>query len=109
MHQSLAYGGDRFYKFIENSVIIRVLDQCRLDLGINLKITRRIRKSGVVLEPDPHSAGVPIKDMLSIVLRFIISGVPIESFPVGYRLILTDPFLRNTQIWPAGKKSPPSP
>jgi hypothetical protein len=91
---SLAHGDDRFCKFIENSITIAVLDQCRRDLRIDLKIARRIRKPGIVLEPDPHFAEVPIDNVLLIVLSFIISWVPMESFTVGYWLILVDEFLR---------------
>jgi hypothetical protein len=52
MHQSLAHGDDRFCKFIENSIAIAVMDQCIRDMGINLKIARRIGKSGIIPEPD---------------------------------------------------------
>jgi hypothetical protein len=67
---------------------------CRRDPGIDLKISRRIRKSGIVLKPEPHFAEVFIENVLSTVLRFIVSWAPIDSFPVGYRPILTDEFLR---------------
>jgi hypothetical protein len=73
MHRSLAHGVDGLCKVIENSITIAVLDQCRPDLGISRKIAGRIRKSGVVLEPDSHFAEVRIENVLSIVLKFIIS------------------------------------
>jgi hypothetical protein len=77
-HRILSPGADALCKLIENSITIAVLDQCIPDLGINRKIARRIRKSGVVLEPDRHFAEVPIENVLSIVLKFIVSWVPIE-------------------------------
>jgi hypothetical protein len=94
LHPSLVHGNDRFCKFVENSIIVDVLDQCRHNLGIDLKIALRFRKSDVVLELDSHLAEMPIENVLSITLRFIISLVLIESFLVEYRPILTEGFLR---------------
>jgi hypothetical protein len=42
-HRNLARGYGRFSKFIENSIKIALLDECKRDLGINLRIARRIQ------------------------------------------------------------------
>jgi hypothetical protein len=38
LHRTIAHGHDRLTKFIENSITIVVMDECKRDLGINLKI-----------------------------------------------------------------------
>jgi hypothetical protein len=39
-HRTIAHGDDRLTKFIENSITIAVIDECKRDLGINLKIAQ---------------------------------------------------------------------
>jgi hypothetical protein len=93
LHRTTAHGHDRLTKFIENSITIAVMDECKRDFGINLKIVQRIRQPGVVLEPDAHFDEVIFQSIFSIVLRFMIAWLPIGLFPCGYQQIMTDEFL----------------
>jgi hypothetical protein len=95
LHRIIGHGDDRRPKFIENSITITVMDECTHDLGINLRITQRIRQSGVVFEPDAHFEEVTFRSVFSIVLRFMTAWVPIELFPCGYQQIITDEFLHD--------------
>jgi hypothetical protein len=95
LHRIIAHGDDRLIKFIENSITIAVMDECKSDLGINLKIAQRIRQYGFVLEPDAHFEEVTFQSVFSIVLRFIIAWVPIELFHCAYQQIITDEFLHD--------------
>jgi hypothetical protein len=74
---------------------IAVMDECKRDLGINLKIAQRIRQSGVALEPDAHCEEVTFQRTFSTVLRFMIAWVAIELFPCDYQQIITDEFLHD--------------
>jgi hypothetical protein len=73
LHRIIVHGDDRLTKFIENSITITVMDECKYDIGINLNIAERIRQSGVVLEPDAHFEEVTFQSVFSIVLRFMIT------------------------------------
>jgi hypothetical protein len=73
----------------------RILDKCKRDLGIDLRIARRIQQSGVVLEPETDIVEIPIERVLGTVSRFVMSWVPIELFRCLYRHIVTDQFLRD--------------
>jgi hypothetical protein len=42
LHRTITHGDDRLTKFIENSITIVVMDECKRDLGINLKFAQRI-------------------------------------------------------------------
>jgi hypothetical protein len=95
LHRTIAHGDDRLTKFIENSITIAVIDECKCDLGINLKIAQRIWQSGVVLEPNTHFEEVTFQSVFSIVLQFMIAWVPIELFPCGNQKIITDEFLHD--------------
>jgi hypothetical protein len=85
LHRIIAHCNDRLTKFIENSVTITVMDECKRDLGINLKIAQRIGQSGVVLELEASFEEVTFQSVFSNVLRFMIPWVPIELFPCGYQ------------------------
>jgi hypothetical protein len=95
LHRTVAHGDDRLTKFIENSITVAVMDECKRDIGINLKVAQRIWQSGVVLEPDAHFEEVTFQSVFSIVLRFMTAWVPIELFPCGYQQIITDEFLHD--------------
>jgi hypothetical protein len=88
-HRNLAYGEDRFSKFIENSIGTALLDESKRDLGIDLRITRWIQQSGVVLEPETDFDEIAIERVLGTASRFVISGVPIEFFLCLYQHGLT--------------------
>jgi hypothetical protein len=88
--RNLARGDDRFSKFIENSIKIALLVECKSDLGIDLRIARRIQQSGVVLEPETDFVEISIEHVLGTVSRFVMSWVPIELFPCSYGDIVTD-------------------
>jgi hypothetical protein len=40
LHQTITHGDDRLSKFIENSITIAVMDECKRDLGSNFKIAQ---------------------------------------------------------------------
>jgi hypothetical protein len=94
-HRNLARGDDRFSKFIENSIKIALADKYKRDLGIDLRIARRIQESGVVLEPETDFVEIPIERVLGTVSRFVMSWLPIELFCCSYGHIVTDQFLHD--------------
>jgi hypothetical protein len=49
------------------------MDECKRDLGMNLKIAQRIRQSGVILEPYAHLEEGTVQSRFSMVLRFMIA------------------------------------
>jgi hypothetical protein len=104
-HICLTRGHNTFYKFVENSIKIAVLDEHKRDPGIDLRIARRNRQSGVVLEPGARFVEIPIEGLFLTALRFVISYAPIQLFPCGYRQIITDDCLHVHRTWHVGKKS----